>query len=218
MLDSIYQIMKSGTVFGQFMQVIPITCVVGILYAVWRVIRVKKKKLHIQWGAEIMRWLFVCYLTGLINLVLVPSNMWSHFFFFLKNGYPAGDLDPLFSGGFNLTPTLLKCLMGEYTIGRWVRDMLTGNLLMFIPMGFFLPLVSERVGRHNILKIAVAVPVVVEVIQIIIGRSFDVDDLILNFAGIVAGYFIAVGIKKYYSIIKEQRCSEADKRPCSESK
>lgn len=32
-------------------------------------------------------------------------------------------------------------------------------------------------------------------IQPIVGRSFDVDDLILNFAGIVVGYFLAVGIK-----------------------
>ena len=195
MLDAIYQIMMSGTVLGQFMQVVPITCVVGILYAIWRVIWAKRKKLPVHWGFEIMRCLFVCYLTGLMNLVLVPGNLWSHFFFFLKNGYSAGGLDPMFSGGFNLIPTFIKCLMGEYTIGRWVSEMLTGNLLMFIPMGFFLPLVSERVSRHNILKIAVAIPVMIEVIQPIIGRSFDVDDLLMNFAGIMIGYFIAVGMK-----------------------
>ena len=38
-------------------------------------------------------------------------------------------------------------------------------------------------------------PVVIEIIQPIMGRSFDVDDLILNFIGINAGYLIAVGIK-----------------------
>ena len=32
-------------------------------------------------------------------------------------------------------------------------------------------------------------------IQAIIKRSFDVDDLILNFAGIIVGYFVAFGIK-----------------------
>lgn len=91
----------------------------------------------------------------LINLVLVPSNLWLHFFYFLRNGYAACGLDPMFSGGFNLIPTFIKCLMGEYKIVRWLRDMPVGTPLMFIPMGFVLPLVSERVSRHNILKIAV---------------------------------------------------------------
>lgn len=52
-----------------------------------------------------------------------------------------------------------------------------------------------RINNRSIWKIAVIVPIVVEVIQPIVGRSFDVDDLILNFAGIVVGYFLAVGIK-----------------------
>ena len=73
--------------------------------------------------------------------------------------------------------------------------MLTGNFLMFVPMGFFLPFVSEKINIRSILKISVAIPILVEVVQPIVGRSFDVDDLILNFVGIMAGYFIAVGIK-----------------------
>ena len=36
---------------------------------------------------------------------------------------------------------------------------------------------------------------IVEVIQPVVGRSFDVDDLILNFAGIIVGYFVAIGTK-----------------------
>ena len=194
-LDSLYQIMKSGSVFGLFLQVVPITLLVGIVYALWRVIEVRRKRLKVNCGQEMIRWFFVCYLTGLINLILVPRNLWSHIFFFLKNGYLAGGLDPMFSGGINLIPIFIKCLMGEYTIGRWVRDMLTGNLLMFVPLGFFLPIVSNRVDRHNVLKIAVSIPIAVEVVQLVIGRSFDVDDLLMNFAGIIIGYFVAVGIK-----------------------
>lgn len=73
--------------------------------------------------------------------------------------------------------------------------MLIYNFLMFIPFGFFLPFISKKINNRSIWKIAVIVPIVVEVIQPIVGRSFDVDDLILNFAGIVVGYFLAVGIK-----------------------
>lgn len=188
--DSLYQIMKSGSVFGMFLQVVPTTLLVGIFYAFWRVIEVRRKGLQVNCYQEIIRWLFVCYLTGLINLILVPRNLWSHIFFFLKNGYLAGGLDPMFSGSINLIPTFIKCLMGEYTIGRWVREMLAGNLLMFVPLGFFLPLVSARVKSRNILKIAVTIPIAAEVIQLVIGRNFDVDDLLMNFAGIILGYIL----------------------------
>lgn len=73
--------------------------------------------------------------------------------------------------------------------------MLIYNFLMFMPFGFLLPFASEKVNNKNIWKIAVIVPIAVEVIQPIVGRSFDVDDLILNFFGIIAGYFIAAGIR-----------------------
>jgi glycopeptide antibiotics resistance protein len=59
----------------------------------------------------------------------------------------------------------------------------------------FLSFVSEKVNNRSIWKYAITVPVAVEVLQPIIGRSFDVDDLILNFAGILAGYFIAVAVE-----------------------
>ena len=195
MFDSIYQIMKSGSIIGMFLEVVPITCLVGLIYAIYRFAQIKKHKLSVVWGTEIMRWLFVCYLTGLINLILVPSNLWGCIWFFLKNGYKGADLYPLFSGSFNFVPTLIKVFTGELTVGRWVQTMLTGNFLMFVPMGFFLPFVSEKINIRSILKISVAIPILVEVVQPIVGRSFDVDDLILNFVGIMAGYFIAVGIK-----------------------
>ena len=58
-----YQLLVSGGVVGLFLQVVPITCLVGIIYAVYRCIRIKKQQLSVKWGIEILRWLFVCYLT-----------------------------------------------------------------------------------------------------------------------------------------------------------
>ena len=190
-----YELMMSGTVVGLFFQVVPVTCLVGIIYAAYRCIKIKKYGISFVWGTEIMRWLFVCYLTGLINLILVPSNLWTYIWFYLRNGYSGCELDPLFSGGVNLVPTVIKVLTRELTVGRWVQIMITGNFLMFVPMGFFLPFVSEKVNKRNILKISIIIPIVVEATQLIVGRSFDVDDLILNFAGIIVGYFIAIGLK-----------------------
>ena len=192
-----YQLLVSGGVVGLFLQVVPITCLVGIIYAVYRCIRIKKQQLSVKWGIEILRWLFVCYLTGLVNLTLVPSNLWSHIWALIYVGYSGTQIE-LFNGTFNFTPTIFKIISGELTFGSWVKTMLTGNLLMMVPMGVFLPLISAKINAKSILKIAIIVPIVIEIIQPIMGRSFDVDDLILNFIGIIVGYLIAVGIKTLF--------------------
>ena len=187
--------MNSGSVLGYFFQAVPITCFVGIVYLIIRVVTVKRNKLKVEWLKEIMKLLFTCYLTGLISLVVLPANFWLSFF----DGILLGRWDemlPIFSlGGFNLVPSRIKALSGELTIGCWVKTMLIGNIAMFLPLGFFLPFVTERVNRKNIFVVAIAVPFIVELLQMVFGRSFDFDDLICNFFGIVVGFFIAYVIK-----------------------
>ena len=193
-MSKLYSLLNSGSVLSLFLQVIPITLLVGVIYAVYRCIRIKKHGNTVSWSTEIMRWLFVCYLTGLINLILVPANLWRCIWANVFVGYSHSEI-VFFSGDFNLVPTVIKLITGELTIGRWVLKMLVYNFLMFVPFGFFLPFVSEKHNNRSIWKVAAIVPIIVEVIQPVVGRSFDVDDLILNFAGIIVGYFIALGIK-----------------------
>ena len=86
-------------------------------------------------------------------------------------------------------------------MGSWVKTMLIGNIAMFLPLGFFLPFVTEKVNRKNIFVVAIVVPLGVELLQMVFGRSLDVDDLICNFIGIVIGFFVGITIKQY----QEQR-------------
>ena len=196
-MSKLYSLLNSGSVLSLFLQVIPITLLVGVIYAVYRCIRIKKHGNTVSWSTEIMRWLFVCYLTGLINLILVPANLWMCIWANVFVGYSHSEI-VFFSGDFNLVPTVIKLITGELTIGRWVLKMLVYNFLMFVPFGFFLPFVSEKINNRSIWKVAVIVPIIVEVIQPVVGRSFDVDDLILNFAEIIVGYFVASGIKNIF--------------------
>ena len=100
-----------------------------------------------------------------------------------------------FTFDFNLVPTVFQWLNGEVTIGNWVKTMIIGNLLMFVPMGVFLSLIFKKINYRNIFKIAILIPVVVEILQPVVGRSFDVDDIIMNFLGILIGYFMCFGVK-----------------------
>lgn len=52
-----YQLLISGSVVGLFFQVVPITCLVGVIYAAYRCIKIKKHGISFVWGTEIMRWL-----------------------------------------------------------------------------------------------------------------------------------------------------------------
>ena len=66
--------------------------------------------------------------------------------------------------------------------------MLIGNMLMFIPMGIMLPLVFKNINKKNIFVIAILIPSSIEIFQPIVGRSFDIDDIIMNFIGSIIGY------------------------------
>ena len=57
--------MNSGSVFGLFLQVVPITLIAGIVYAVLRCVYVKRHNVSVRLGTESARLLFVLYLTGL---------------------------------------------------------------------------------------------------------------------------------------------------------
>ena len=59
-----------------------------------------------------------------------------------------------------------------------------GNIVMFVSWGFGLMLLWKKNQRLSaVLLHSLALPVFIETIQLFIGRSVDVDDIILNFAG-----------------------------------
>ena len=65
-----------------------------------------------------------------------------------------------------------------------------GNMVAFMPCGFFLPIVSRR-GRkwYNNTMICFGLSLCIETVQLVFKvGSFDVDDLLLNTVGGVIGY------------------------------
>ena len=188
--DVIYRMIMSGSIVGMIVQILPITCLVGIFYAVARCLFLKKRQRSVAFRPEIVKFLFVCYLAALINLVLVPNRLWTCIWAHVFLGYSGSQIGPFFVLEWNMVPTLLRYWMGELTLGSWVKTMLVGNVLLFVPLGFFWPLVISKGKRCRVWILAVAVPIVIELIQPIIGRSFDLDDILCNMLGIFIGYGI----------------------------
>lgn len=68
---------------------------------------------------------------------------------------------------------------------------ITGNILLFSPIGFAVPLFWDRWRSFKkVLLLGLAVTLFIEIIQLFIGRSTDVDDVILNTIGVLLGYGI----------------------------
>jgi glycopeptide antibiotics resistance protein len=135
--------------------------------------------------------LFVLYLIVLIKLTLVKGSFTVLGFHFSgANGYT--------SSGFaaewhysNFTPFRS---IGYYLSGNepfYVCFInLTGNIFLFLPYGFLLPLLFKKCSRFLfLLLICIATSFAIETLQFITRAGiFDVDDILLNAAGGVLGY------------------------------
>ena len=69
---------------------------------------------------------------------------------------------------------------------------LAGNLLLFVPMGAFLPFAFDKMKKlWRVVLVLLVVILSVELMQIVLAiGSFDVDDLLLNMLGGMLGYSI----------------------------
>ena len=86
--------------------------------------------------------------------------------------------------------TLFKELT-RYQIGsRLFYRNIVGNILMFVPFGFFTSYYLKLDKKRIIFYITLVISIVIELIQLQIGRAFDVDDIILNLVGSLLGYFM----------------------------
>lgn len=118
-------------------------------------------------------------------------------------GIPAADrlqMDPY----FNLIP-FLDIVNGPMA---YIKNSVL-NILLFIPLGFLLPVIWEP-GYSSLKKVfltGLGVSAGIEVLQIFTYRLTDVDDLITNTAGTILGYYLA---KLYESRITKKEAVKAE--------
>lgn len=121
--------------------------------------------------------LFALYLCAVLSLTLLPFR-----------------LNPA-AGSYALNSTLLSIARGEYAAGSWVWAMMLGNVLMLVPFGFLAPLLWERLRGLRALPPGLALILAIELLQPLTGRSFDVDDILLNFLGVLAGALLSLAVQ-----------------------
>lgn len=79
----------------------------------------------------------------------------------------------------------------EENIKQRIVEEIRPNIMIFIPLGFFIPIVFLRMRKFYTTVLAIfAVTFCIEFFQYFIGRSCDIDDLIANLLGGTVGYGI----------------------------
>jgi glycopeptide antibiotics resistance protein len=99
-----------------------------------------------------------------------------------------------------------------YIIGsdRFNQDIIInntlGNILIFLPLGIFLPILFKKFNRLS--KVFISLTIIsfsIEVLQFVLQiGQFDIDDIILNTMGVVLGYFVIKTIRDITDLFKKK--------------
>lgn len=121
---------------------------------------------------EFYNLLFIVYILLLYYLLLSTENATS---------------------GINLIPFTE---MTRYNIGsKAFFYNVVGNIVLFIPFGYFVSDYLKAKRTHHILLTSVLISLTAELIQFKIGRAFDVDDIILNVVGAIIGFMCYISMR-----------------------
>ena len=79
----------------------------------------------------------------------------------------------------------------RYNIGSrlFIKNVL-GNMLLFLPFGFFTSYLLDNKKPLLTVVLTLIASLSIEVVQLMIGRVFDVDDIILNVLGGAFGFYL----------------------------
>lgn len=177
--DMNFQYFFFNTYIGYFLQALPIALMAGLIYGV---IRLRKDK-ETPVSRKIFSCAFVCYLTGLVCLV-IGLDLMGIFYHNLFYPLDSGREIRWFGGEIDLVPDFLHHMNGE----------VVGNFLMFLPFGILYPLSQKNPTWKKSVLAGILTVIAIEVLQPVFGRAFDVNDIILNTLGILlsaSGFLVA---------------------------
>lgn len=107
---------------------------------------------------------------------------------------------PLLSAMHSLNLIPFQFITTEW--GMSTRKQITqeiANVMMFVPLGFIFPAVYKRLRRCRwTILCTMGVSFCIEFMQYFIGRSADVDDVLLNTCGGVIGYLLFIAFSRFF--------------------
>lgn len=163
--------MVKETFFELLSAVWPTLTIFLVVIIIMRYFYIRNNKKKFILHEELILLLFITYILLLFELVTSRD---------------------VYISGTNLVPfrEIFRYPIGSTNFYRQV----IGNIVLFIPFGFFASYYTKVSKFSSISLITLLVSLTIEVVQKFIGRSFDVDDIILNLLGGIIGFLIYVAL------------------------
>ncbi len=155
---------------------------------------VRKKKIFRALG----KVLFLLYVIFLI------------YFLFLAEWYGRTGVSEEYRYNLELFKEIKRFITYREQLGIFaVLTNLAGNIIIFVPYGFFISMASRSRGFFKTLFFSMGLSLCVELTQLFtrVG-SFDVDDILLNTVGGVIGYMIFLicnGVRRRHDVRKGKK-------------
>ena len=156
-------------------------------------------------GRKILISLFILYITAVASITLFPIVV--------------DEPMPFTDQTIKLVPfTTISEMLFTNSDSKTVFLQIDGNIIMCIPFGMAIPFMIKHKKWFYYFLIALAFPMVIELTQLLISvsinnyyRTIDIDDVILNFLGIMIGYGIYKILPRFIKefFYAEKRQSEA---------
>lgn len=167
-----------------------IVMIIAIPFVVYIRLKSRKKKYNGQnnrWH-EVGIMTFWVYLTGLFYETIVPKNGVSFKYAEMR----LQNLDSL-GINFHLFRVFTDVYNAIHYLNLWQPFFINflGNIAMFMPIGFLLPLLWRKMEKFFFVLITgLGLSLFIETMQLPQYRSTDVDDLWLNTLGAIIGFVI----------------------------
>lgn len=156
----------STTIQGVVNSTWPIIIISIVVLVSVRFCDIVKNKRHVILYEELLMLSFIIYILCLFQVVTFQDDTaWS-------------------TNNFIPFKEILRYNMGS----RLFFKNVIGNLIMFMPYGFFISYYLKNKKPLLTIMLTIIASFSIELVQMIIGRVFDVDDIILNVLGGFLGY------------------------------
>ncbi len=171
---------------------------IGIItYILIRIIYMKRKKKILDGKKELLYFIFACYLIVIFSATVMPTWYESTIDGVTRIGILRTEHK------FNFIPFRTILYFWSDTSGENSVINLLANIGLLFPFGVLFPVIWKKYRKRTIL-FGTLISLSIEILQIIPGRSTDIDDLILNVIGCAVGYWIVCNIYKKMNISQQK--------------
>ena len=159
--------MIGTTIINIFQNVWPMILIFTTIVVSMRIVHIIKNHPTVYLYKDLMVLGFVIYILCLFHVVTFQDVSWS-----TSNFIPFKEM-----------------FRYEFGTDLFFKNVI-GNMIMFLPFGFFVSYFLNLDKIRYVFILSLVSSFSIETTQMVIGRVFDVDDIMLNIIGGILGYFI----------------------------